>query len=228
FLACNVAGFNGISGQPHSFDLLDTLLQAQVYRLCHWRVAAEEINYPRVFDVNELAPPSLEKPEVFAATHGLILRLLSEGKVHGVRIDHPDGLYNPQQYLQRLQQHYVLCVAQRLHDTEPAYQDLPEQDIQTLLNTAIARASDTTRAVLPRPLYVVVEKILGTHETLRADWPVYGTSGYDVLNMLNGLFVDASNCQVMTRVYRDWTQDLRSFADVVYDAKRLIMQVSLS
>ncbi len=228
FLEHNVALFNGIPEQPHSFDLLDALLQAQVYRLCHWRVASEEINYRRFFDVNELAALSMEKPEVFAATHELILRLLSEGKVHGVRIDHPDGLYNPQQYLQRLQQHYVLSVAQRLCDTEPAYQTVLEQDIQTLLDAEMAQANDTTRAVMHRPLYVVVEKILGAYETLREDWPVYGTSGYDVLNMLNGLFVDTSNRQALTRVYRDWTQDPRSFADVVYDAKRLIMQVSLS
>src|SRR5437870_3457962 len=228
FLEHTVALFNGTPGQPESFDLLDTLLRAQVYRLCHWRVASEEINYRRFFDVNELAALSMEKPEVFAATHELILRLLSEGKVHGVRIDHPDGLYNPQQYLQRLQQHYVLSVAQRLCDTEPAYQTVLEQDIQTLLDAEMAQANDTTRAVMHQPLYVVVEKILGAYETLREDWPVYGTSGYDVLNMLNGLFVDTSNRQALTRVYRDWTQDPRSFADVVYDAKRLIMQVSLS
>ena len=228
FLEHNVALFNGTPGQPHSFDLLDALLQAQVYRLCHWRVASEEINYRRFFDVNDLAALSMEKPEVFAATHGLVLRLLSEGKVHGVRIDHPDGLYDPQQYLQRLQQHYVLGVAQRLRDAEAAGQAWREQDLGTLLDAELAQASDTARAVLQRPLYVVVEKILGAHETLRADWPVYGTSGYEALNMLNGLFVDASNRQALTRIYRDWTQDARSFADVVYDAKRLIMQVSLS
>src|SRR5439155_26754146 len=195
FLAHNVALFNGTPGQPHSFDLLDALLQAQVYRLCHWRVASEEINYRRFFDVNELAALSMEKPEVFVATHELILRLLSEGKVHGVRIDHPDGLYDPQQYFQRLQQHYVLGTARRLGATEPAYQALSEQDIAALLDAEMAQANDTTRAVMQRPLYVVVEKILGAHETLREAWPVYGTSGYDMLNMLNGRFVDTSNRQ---------------------------------
>lgn len=228
FVEHSVALFNGTPGQPHSFDLLDALLQAQVYRLCHWRVASEEINYRRFFDVNELAALSMEKPEVFAATHELILSLLSQGKVHGVRIDHPDGLYNPPQYLQRLQQHYVLSVARRLRDTESAYQALSEQEITTLLEAEMAQASDTVGAIMDRPLYVVVEKILGGHETLREDWPVYGTSGYDVLNMLNGLFVDASHRQALTRFYSDWTQDSRSFADVVYDSKRLIMQVSLS
>ena len=61
----------GTPGDPHSFDLLDALLQAQAYRLCHWRVASEEINYRRFFDINDLAALSMEKPEVFAATHGL-------------------------------------------------------------------------------------------------------------------------------------------------------------
>ena len=75
---------------------------------------------------------------------------------------------------------------------------------------------------------MVVEKILGAYETLRDDWPVYGTSGYDFLNLLNGLFVDAEQRRTWTRLYRDWTQDLRPFAEVVYGAKYLIMQMSLS
>jgi (1->4)-alpha-D-glucan 1-alpha-D-glucosylmutase len=82
--------------------------------------------------------------------------------------------------------------------------------------------------VLYRPLYIVIEKILGTYEPLREDWPVYGTSGYDVLNVLNGLFVDAAQRRTWTHLYRDWIQDPRPFAEVVYDAKYLIMQMSLS
>ena len=228
FLEGTVALFNGTLGQPESFDLLDTLLQAQVYRLCHWRVASEEINYRRFFDVNELAALNMENPEVFTATHGLILRLLSEGKVHGVRIDHPDGLYDPQQYFQRLQQHYVLHMAHRLRETDATFREFCEEEITTLLGTALAQASNTAEAVLYRPLYMVVEKILGAYETLREDWPVYGTSGYDFLNVLNGLFVDAEQRRTWTRLYRDWTQDPRPFAEVVYDAKYLIMQMSLS
>jgi (1->4)-alpha-D-glucan 1-alpha-D-glucosylmutase len=228
FLEDTVALFNGTPGQPASFNLLDTLLQAQVYRLCYWRVASEEINYRRFFDINELAALSMEKPEVFTATHGLILRLLSEDKVHGVRIDHPDGLYDPQQYFQRLQQHYVLHMAHRLRETDATFQDLGEEEISALLDTTLAQASKTAEAVLYRPLYIVVEKILGTYETLREDWPVYGTSGYDFLNVLNGLFVDAEQRRTWTRLYREWTQDPRPFAEVVYDAKYLIMQMSLS
>jgi (1->4)-alpha-D-glucan 1-alpha-D-glucosylmutase len=228
FITQNLGRFNGTPGDLGSFDLLDTLLQAQAYRLCHWRVASEEINYRRFFDINDLAALSIEKPEVFAATHGLILRLLSEGKVHGVRIDHPDGLYDPQQYLYRLQQHYVRCVAHRLLQTDPTYRECSAQEVETLLDTALASASSAENVALRQPLYIAVEKILGVPEALREDWPVAGTSGYDFLNVLNGLFVEAGNRGAFTRLYRDWTQDLRTFADVVYDAKRLIMQVSLS
>jgi (1->4)-alpha-D-glucan 1-alpha-D-glucosylmutase len=225
FLAQNVALFNGTPGDPHSFDLLDALLQEQAYRLCYWRVASEEINYRRFFDINGLAALSMEKPEVFAATHGLILRLLAEGKAQGVRVDHPDGLYDPRQYLERLQQHYVCAVARQRLATEAAGRT--EQDIEVLLDAAILHP-DGWAEVDSRPLYVVVEKILGVRETLREDWPVDGTSGYDFLNLVNGLFVDPEKRGALTRLYRDWTQDPRPFAEVVYDAKRLIMQVSLA
>src|SRR6202040_3324530 len=107
----------GKEADRHSFDLLDDLLNRQAYRLAFWRVASDEINYRRFFDINELAALSMEKPEVFAATHVLILRLLREGKVTGLRIDHPDGLYDPRQYLTRLQEHYVLDQARLLFES---------------------------------------------------------------------------------------------------------------
>ena len=92
--------FNGTPGDPRSFDLLDGLLAAQSYRLAFWRVAAEEINYRRFFAINELAASRQEVPEVFGASHALLLRVLAEGRVTGVRIDHPHGLWNPAGYLQ--------------------------------------------------------------------------------------------------------------------------------
>ncbi|HJU04167.1 MAG TPA: malto-oligosyltrehalose synthase [Nitrospiraceae bacterium] len=224
----NVRRFNGAPEQPHSVDMLDALLQAQAYRLCYWRVSSEEINYRRFFDINDLAALSMEKPEVFAETHRLIFRLLGEGKVHGLRIDHPDGLYNPLEYLERLQHQYVFCVARRLIETDQAAGAPAEQDLETLVRTEFEQAGGPERDTRRRPLYVVVEKILGVHEALRDDWPVYGTSGYDFLNLLNGLFVDESKRGDFTRGYQEWTHDWRTFADVVYDSKRLIMQVSLS
>ena len=94
---------NGRPGDARSFDALNSLLEAQAYRLSYWRVATDEINYRRFFDVNHLAALRMDDPDVFAATHGLILDLTSRGLIDGLRIDHPDGLYDPQQYLERLQ-----------------------------------------------------------------------------------------------------------------------------
>ena len=104
FVEENVRQFNGQTGDPRSFDRLDALLERQAYRLAFWRVAAEEINYRRFFDQNQLAAIRVEDPEVFEETHRLIRRLLAEGKVTGLRIDHLDGLYDPAGYLARLQE----------------------------------------------------------------------------------------------------------------------------
>ena len=96
---------NGRPGDARSFDRLDELLNAQSYRLAFWRVAAEEINYRRFFDVNDLAAIRMELPEVFDAAHQLVLELVGGGAVTGLRIDHPDGLYLPRDYFEKLQKH---------------------------------------------------------------------------------------------------------------------------
>ena len=99
--------FKGDARDKHSFDALDRLIEAQAYRLSYWRVAAEEINYRRFFDINQLAAIRVELPEVFEATHQLLWRLLEKGAVTGVRIDHPDGLFDPRGYFTALQQNYA-------------------------------------------------------------------------------------------------------------------------
>ncbi|MFN2541306.1 MAG: malto-oligosyltrehalose synthase [Chthoniobacterales bacterium] len=99
-----VEEINGRPGAPRSFDTLDELLNAQAYRLAFWRVAADEINYRRFFDVNDLAAIRQEEPEVFEATHKCLLDLVRAGAVTGLRGDHPDGLYLPRAYCQKLQQ----------------------------------------------------------------------------------------------------------------------------
>ena len=98
-----VETINGRVGDPRSFDRLDELLNAQSYRLAFWRVAAEEINYRRFFDVNDLAAIRVELPEVFDAVHKLLFELVASGAVTGLRIDHPDGLYRPLEYFEKLQ-----------------------------------------------------------------------------------------------------------------------------
>ena len=93
--------------QPRSFDLLHELLEKQAYRLAFWRVSGEEINYRRFFDINDLVGLRMENPRVFAETHHLMRKLLAEGLISGLRIDHPDGLLDPMQYFMRLQRLYA-------------------------------------------------------------------------------------------------------------------------
>jgi (1->4)-alpha-D-glucan 1-alpha-D-glucosylmutase len=95
--------FNGIAGQARSFDDIDRLLNEQSYRLAHWRVASEEINYRRFFDVNQLAALRVEDPDVFEEVHRFVLDLVHRGAATGLRVDHVDGLYAPGDYLRRLQ-----------------------------------------------------------------------------------------------------------------------------
>ena len=99
-----VAVFNGVAGEPRSFDRLDRLLNAQSYRLAHWRVASEEINYRRFFDVNQLAALRMEDPVVFDEVHRFVFELVERGAATGLRIDHVDGLFAPGDYLRRLQE----------------------------------------------------------------------------------------------------------------------------
>jgi (1->4)-alpha-D-glucan 1-alpha-D-glucosylmutase len=97
-----VAAMNGRPDEPASFDALHELLEAQPFRVAFWRVASDEINYRRFFDINDLAAIRQENLEVFEATHRFAIRLVNEGKVHGLRIDHPDGLYDPRAYFRSL------------------------------------------------------------------------------------------------------------------------------
>ncbi len=95
--------FNGLLGDAKSFELLDRLLAGQAYRLANWKKAAEEINYRRFFDINELVGLRVEDPRVFEDRHRLITELARKEDVIGLRVDHVDGLYDPARYLERLQ-----------------------------------------------------------------------------------------------------------------------------
>jgi (1->4)-alpha-D-glucan 1-alpha-D-glucosylmutase len=97
---------NGEKDNPRSFDELEKLLDDQWYRLAYWRVAADEINYRRFFDVNDLAAIRVENERVFDAVHRLVAQLLDKGWVTGLRIDHPDGLRDPHSYFKWLQNLY--------------------------------------------------------------------------------------------------------------------------
>ncbi len=108
--------FQGQPGEPRSFDRLDQLVEAQSYRLSYWRVAAEEINYRRFFDINQLAAIRVELPAVFDAVHKFLFSLIADEKVTGLRIDHPDGLYDPRRYFAEVQEHCARVRRQTLPD----------------------------------------------------------------------------------------------------------------
>jgi (1->4)-alpha-D-glucan 1-alpha-D-glucosylmutase len=112
-----IARINGVPGEQESFDALDALLESQAYRLSYWRVAGDEINYRRFFDVNDLAALRMNEPEVFARTHELIFRLVDEGKIDGLRIDHSDGLFDPEEYFEQVQQRF----RSNTHERKPLY-----------------------------------------------------------------------------------------------------------
>ncbi len=97
-----IGSYNGKTGVPDSFNQLEVLLQQQHYRLAYWRVSAEEINYRRFFDINDLAAVRIEHEPAFEATHSLVRELVTSGLVSGLRVDHVDGLYDPAGYLKRL------------------------------------------------------------------------------------------------------------------------------
>jgi (1->4)-alpha-D-glucan 1-alpha-D-glucosylmutase len=115
-LTATLQRLNGRPGDPRSFDELHALLERQHYRLASWRTAGEQINYRRFFDVTELISLRMELPEVFQAAHELLFRLLRKGKVTALRIDHPDGLWNPKQYFCRLKEAFphLYVVAEKI------------------------------------------------------------------------------------------------------------------
>ena len=167
-----------INGDP---ELLDTLLERQNYRLAYWRTAGRELDYRRFFDITTLAALRMEDDQVFADTHALVLGWVEAGVLDGLRIDHPDGLRDPEGYFRRLR-------------------------------AAASRA------------WIVVEKILEPGEELPASWPVDGTTGYDFLNRLGGLFVDPAGEAPMSAAYAEYTGEPVEVDEVVRDAKHLVMR----
>jgi (1->4)-alpha-D-glucan 1-alpha-D-glucosylmutase len=188
---------NGRAGDARSFDKLDELLNDQAYRLAFWRVAAEEINYRRFFDVNDLAAIRMEVPEVFEATHQLLLDLVGTGAVTGLRIDHPDGLYLPQEYIEKLQRRCAQA-----------------------LGIALPRNG--------RAIYMVLEKILTGVESLRKDWPVHGTTGYDFASQVTQLLVDPSAETAITKTLHRFIGHALHFGHLVYAKKLLVTKLALA
>ena len=169
-------------------DLLDALLSRQNYRPAFWRTAGRELDYRRFFDVHTLAGLRTEDERVFEDTHALVLDWVRRGVLDGLRIDHPDGLRDPEQYFERL------------------------------------------RAAAP-DAWVVVEKILEPGERLPGSWPVDGTTGYDFLNLVGGLFVDPGGEKPLTDLYAEltgvssWCAD---YPELVWQKKHLVLEELLA
>lgn len=262
----NVSEFAIDPERPETIDLLDRLLDEQPYRLSHWRSAADEINYRRFFDVNELAAICMESPEVFHATHALLRPSLADGTITGLRIDHVDGLYDPEQYLWRLQWAYLADLGSRCFRDQSSSEGLPEEShdaawdalAPAVLGLAAKElgmrqpAAEDLRAVLgpdkewqpappqaestdrrsvgseAAPLLVLVEKILGPDEPLPDSWPTAGTSGYDFLNSLGGLFITPDGYADIQRTYERFLEEHDSLGDVEYSSKLLILRISMA
>jgi (1->4)-alpha-D-glucan 1-alpha-D-glucosylmutase len=187
-----IRAINGNKGDPPSFDRLETLLAEQPYRLSHWRVAADEINYRRFFDINDLAAIRVEDPAVFNVVHELPLRLARDGIVTGFRIDHVDGLFDPEKYLLDLQR-------------------------------AFRQSGDKGESC-----YVVVEKILAPREQLPAEWPVQGTTGYELGAMLSAVLIDSSAAPRLRQLAARMAGEHVRFSDVVYGCKKLVLRSAMS
>ncbi|MBV8879915.1 MAG: malto-oligosyltrehalose synthase [Planctomycetaceae bacterium] len=186
-----LSALNGRKGEPRSFDALETLLLDQPYRLSYWRVAADEVNYRRFFDINDLVAIRVEEPEVFQVAHDLVLGFVRKGMITGLRIDHVDGLLEPVHYLEQL-------------------------------------VRQVREAGGDESFLVLVEKILDQNERLDHRWPVDGTTGYEFMNVLNGVFVEPSGLTALEAFYERFTGKLDSPQETINRSKRLILASSMA
>ncbi|MGY2292875.1 malto-oligosyltrehalose synthase [Pseudomonas sp. SDO528_S397] len=176
---------------PEGFQRLHHLLEQQTYRLASWRTAADDINWRRFFDVNELGGLRVERSAVFEATHGKIFQLISEGLVDGLRIDHIDGLADPRGYCRKLRR--------RVDALAPG-----------------------------RHLPIFVEKILGDGETLREDWQVDGTTGYEFMNQLSLLQHHPAGLAPLAALWTRHTGRPAAFIEEARLARQQILNGSLA
>ncbi|QRN95112.1 malto-oligosyltrehalose synthase [Archangium violaceum] len=225
----NVRALNGTPGNPRSFDELDALLEGCCYRLADWRVAGEEINYRRFFDINGLAAIRVEDPDVFAEAHQRIFDWLRQGCVTGLRIDHPDGLYDPTAYFLNLQEQYFVERARALFDAEHRELSAKWPEVERRLRERWqAEAGAHVDSPLRKALFVAVEKIQGGRERIPEGWAVHGTTGYRFANAVGGIFVRPDAEASLTETYYRFIGKAVDFEELVYEKKRLILRDFMS
>ena len=117
-IECGLDAYRAGLNRPAQTQLLHHLLERQHYRIAHWRLASSDVNYRRFFDVNSLAGLRMEDARTFAASHRLVARLIAERRIDGLRLDHIDGLRDPDQYCRRLRR---LVRSARKDDRAPFY-----------------------------------------------------------------------------------------------------------
>jgi len=227
-MQCIVSQFNGRADGNFSHEQLHQLLEQQIYRLSYWLVAADEINYRRFFDINELAALNMENPAVFEASHRLLFELLGKKIIDGLRIDHVDGLFDPGEYFERLHEGYKNALKNELD----RQQNADDSNISWIKKLFSSKPVTTdikldNNNVDPR-LYMVVEKILCGEEKLRSDWQISGTTGYEFTNALNGIFINRHNAATILGIYSMFINRQAKFADILYESKLAVLQTSMA
>ncbi|MEN0108819.1 MAG: malto-oligosyltrehalose synthase, partial [Pseudomonas sp.] len=187
-----------IEAQDGAFARLHQLLERQHYRLASWRTAADDINWRRFFDINELGGLRVERNRVFEATHGKIFQLIQQGLVDGLRIDHVDGLANPGSYCRKLRRRVNGLLSKR-----PA-------------------------ALLGQPFPIYVEKILGAGEQLPGNWSVDGTTGYEFMNEVSQLQHDPIGQLQLAALWEARSGRTATFMDEVREARQLVLNGTLA
>ena len=175
--------------------------------------------------MDHLAAIRVEDPVVFEEVHRRVFQHLSRGRITGLRIDHPDGLYDPTEYFRRLQGRYALTVARQLFDE--GNQEGSWETIEPLLLARLQREAEVAEPPF-RPLYVVAEKVLASRERLPPTWAIHGTTGYDFLNGVGGLFVRSDSEGAFDRLYERAVGHPMDFRELAYSAKRLILGSTMS
>jgi (1->4)-alpha-D-glucan 1-alpha-D-glucosylmutase len=205
FISQNLSGLQGQAKDPSSFSSFETILAQQHYLLAYWQNVNEEINYRRFFTINDLVGQRMQDPLVFEATHALILRMIEQNALDGLRIDHIDGLRDPLSYLRQLTERVAGATAHPVSESDPA------------------TANSGTQDGLP----VFVEKILARSEDLPVGWPVAGTTGYDFVNALNAFFVDPKGAVQIEKIYSRFIGKEIAYDDLLYQKKKLVMSILL-